>query len=714
MAMRMLNLLPLVALTLLSGVAAEQLTCRGVKAFYQEHKCCNNPSKILPSASCPEVPEMHKKCLEIRNINHASGCNAHQVQVVVNGTTKEGKKLGTYCLVSGDIGEGVPFEFILPLDTGVYKDRLLGRGGYAIDNGYGTLGGYEYELMADYGAIVAHMASNGENPETGLPPQDKGSDEIPTSESMKVENIKSYFGSSWALYKRYLNAIAVHMYADKLGTESAPYTRPTRSYMSHGACSGAARNAITNAIMDPEEWSGITAKDYFEISPFQLRTYYWLPLYKGWLDLDVYKRVWETMVAWCDAKDGIPDGNLQHNCMTGSDKYLPSYYACTNTDTSGVPDANVTCFNSTEMEYLTPMFGPLSFDMFTENPKSLEISSDESDLWGMPPMLWKNIMKGLGEKGWSGMAGNWMMAMMPDYLGELKEKFMDVAVEEYSKPKAVRDRFRAYVEQLMDSPGNFDRAIKYIRMIEPMTNMANRFVQNNYISKFKKAGGKIILHSAMGDTYGTSTSGMVWWHRIWKYFEKQRSQVDEFVQMYQYPSSRHCGAYPGEQALNEDMVSNLAKLMAWVEDGTAPTYTVYPTNRPACQFPFWEKGDGTLDGPSECVCTHNATFGSYCVDQEPEFVCDDDELFIDATTAGTWYNQYGYGTSCESYYQAEEEGGYGSPCAKTASEINAEWGDYGTFIAPAGFTQESLFSDFCPTTCCKELAPDSTRRSARD
>merc|ERR1711998_815522 len=88
---------------------------------------------------------------------------------------------------------------------------------------------------------------------------------------------------------------------------------------------------------------------------------------------------------------------------------------------------------------------------------------------------------------------------MPDYLGELKEKFMDMAVEEYSKPKAVRDRFRAYVEQLMDSPGNFDRAIKYIRMIEPMTNMANRFVQNNYISKFKKAGGKIILHSAMGE-----------------------------------------------------------------------------------------------------------------------------------------------------------------------------------------------------------------------
>ena len=90
--------------------------------------------------------------------------------------------------------------------------------------------------------------------------------------------------------------------------------------------------------------------------------------------------------------------------------------------------------------------------------------------------------------------------------------------------------------------------------------------------------------------------------------------------------------------------------------------------------------------------TNTSLFKEFCRN-----TCNTFDMSLQNT--GEWFGKFGYGETCESYHKADMEGGWGSPCHKTAGAINTEWGTWGTFVAPKGFTNSSLFKDFCRGTC---------------
>jgi feruloyl esterase len=86
---------------------------------------------------------------------------------------------------------------------------------------------------------------------------------------------------------------------------------------------------------------------------------------------------------------------------------------------------------------------------------------------------------------------------------------------------------------------------------------------NTDMSPYAKAGGKLILWMALGDTNVLPTSTIL-------YYEKMRRQTgaaltDSFSRFYLLPGVYHCGGGDGPVLANV-----LLPLMAWVERGVAP------------------------------------------------------------------------------------------------------------------------------------------------
>ena len=106
----------------------------------------------------------------------------------------------------------------------------------------------------------------------------------------------------------------------------------------------------------------------------------------------------------------------------------------------------------------------------------------------------------------------------------------------------------------------------------------------------------------------------------------------------------------------------------------------------------WMNVDGVQTFQPPAGFTQDSQFKDFC-----RATCHADTS-LEGT--GEWYDKFGWGTTCASYHAADIASGAGSPCAKTAAEINVEWGTWGTFVAPTGYTSDSTFGEFCPETCC--------------
>ena len=610
--------------------ASSSLTCNDVKSFYQGKDCCDGSGIAPIQTDCPaELTPLERKCHELGN--HLSGWgNVHQ--------TKISKRPSgfSYCLLGGALQDDVPWTMALPLDTGAYSGRLIGRGGYAYDTGDGQLGIEDFQVMETYNATMVHMAIHGNTRNRFVSAlSTKGDDHgeylkqagLVSQSEGRSDHDDIWFGGGWHSMKRLANSLIEEMYGSK----------PTYSYM-HG-CSGAGRNAIQNGLLDPSEWSGIAAMDFFEpVIGVVKGARYVTPFYKGDLPASAYTLNVKLREFYCDSDsygDGVKDTNAHWEC-----DYNPNQFEC-GVKADAMKESireyaewvatnvnDTTCFSASE----TGIFG----EMYTnglrlmDGKKMWRMDDQQQELLGVLPMLDKTIAKGKSFVTWKEFQRAAFMLVIgsTDHHPEIAKRIRDIATIEadkfaagqsYDENKAVVDVFYGNDTKAF---GDFFEARAKMSVIT--------HTPKTHFETFRKAGGKMILVTHTGDELSTPENGKLVWHNAWKALTggTDRTAIDSFLRYYPIPSSGHCGSKEGELVYSRTSLDDVIK---WVEEDTPPpvtNYTIttsmsklnggfiyedagftYDTGVPMCPFPDTIR---TINGTATCVCLHNSSWGSYC------------------------------------------------------------------------------------------------------
>jgi feruloyl esterase len=134
-----------------------------------------------------------------------------------------------------------------------------------------------------------------------------------------------------------------------------------------------------------------------------------------------------------------------------------------------------------------------------------------------------------------------------------------------------------------------DKAVGYVDAVNPD------------LSKFKKAGGKLLLTHGWADT-GITPETTIWYYD--SVLDKMGNNQADWMRLFMAPGMGHCGGGPGVKTF--DSIGTLEK---WVEQGIAPDHMMgtgaQGFTRPLCPYPQYAKytGSGDLKDAANWACT---------------------------------------------------------------------------------------------------------------
>ena len=614
-------------LLLAQPVIAETVSCSALKQAYQTVTledsttgCCSNPGGVIDSTSCvaskTEVStlesrvfgstDLEKRCIALGNEKFREG-DADQIQIKKD-------SYGHYCLVTGNLKDDLPFSAAFPMNTSMYEERLIGRGGYGDDTEDGQLETRrgDLTLMKKHKAVFAHMATHGNYANhftDAWPANNAFGDRIAQSglspEGGDLRIMNNFHGGAWRAYKKLLNT-----FSDRI------YQKPFKySYMQ--GCSGAGRNAMTNVLTDPDEWSGVYARDFFEYSIHTAKAGLLLPKYRQQVTQETYDKNLALSNVYCDSVefgDGIDDAVSQWDC-----KYSPAKFQCGSTAQIEGYNGSV-CFTEEELTHMEPLY---SNGISLPDGNFMHLTDAEQEVLVVPPNTERHMVKELASNyDWIyyAISGNLGVYNNPSH--PVSRMVQDIHIPETRKPKAERDDFRAYSEVIMKPNSSHFRDFMAVwKVHEPISDPSVEIIE-----KLVKNNVKLLMHANLGDPIASpSEVGRLLWHKMWDATGRNRQLMDYYVRLYLNPSYDHCRTGSGNSSMVGSERSNPDKtdldfLIDWVESEIPPTYDYMVKDRgdtiredlPVCAYPSVAKR-GVNDTVAKCVCDHHSErFGSYC------------------------------------------------------------------------------------------------------
>ncbi|POM61155.1 hypothetical protein PHPALM_29875 [Phytophthora palmivora] len=348
--------------------------------------------------------------------------------------------------------------------------------------------------------------------------------------------------------------LAVHQTAETAKKLIKAYYGQEVAYSYFNGCSDGGREAVMEAIRYPNDFDGIIAGAPAMLFTFQNSFHH------GWLSVsntdddgnrvviaDRVSILHDAVVKACDALDGIEDGLLSDPRLCNFD---PSTIECA-ADTTD----NSTCLTSAEVTTITKFYkGP------EDNGKYLTVGEEQ---YG-------------SELAWSGVF------VSDSYTGDIMSTKTALAAikylifEDYPGDNYTLSDF-AFAKSTID----------LLRARHPLLDAVS-----SDLSKFHKAGGKLILWHGWADPHISARTTIAYHEALQKTMGK--NVLNEFERLYLLPGVYHCGNGEGPSAI--DLVT---PMLEWVESGTAPDAieTSTPTNTGESKFGQWAKSGSGSGGP---------------------------------------------------------------------------------------------------------------------
>ncbi|KAE9014773.1 hypothetical protein PR003_g16063 [Phytophthora rubi] len=325
------------------------------------------------------------------------------------------------------------------------------------------------------------------------------------------------------------------------------------AYSYFNGCSDGGREAVMEAIRYPNDFDGIIAGAPAMLFTFQNSFHH------GWLAVsntdndgnrvviaDRASILHDAVIKACDSLDGIEDGLLSDPRLCNFD---PSTIECT-TDASN----NSTCLTSAEVEAVTKFYnGPVD----ARSGKHLTVGEEQ---YG-------------SELAWSGVF------VADTYTGDIMSTNTALAAIKY----LIFEEYPGDNYTLNDFDFS-DSTIDLLRSRHPLLDAVN-----SDLSRFHKAGGKLILWHGWADPHISPRTTIAYHEALQKRMGEKT--LNEFERLYLLPGVHHCGSGEGPSAI--DLVT---PMLEWVESSTAPgaIQTSTPASTGESKFGQWAKsGSGS-------------------------------------------------------------------------------------------------------------------------
>ncbi|OWZ15299.1 hypothetical protein PHMEG_00011090 [Phytophthora megakarya] len=350
--------------------------------------------------------------------------------------------------------------------------------------------------------------------------------------------------------------LAVHQTAETAKKLIKAYYGQEAAYSYFNGCSDGGREAVMEAIRYPNDFDGIIAGAPAMLFTFQNSFHH------GWLSVsntdddgnrvviaDRVSILHDAVVKACDSLDGIEDGLLSDPRLC---KFDPSTIECAADATD-----NSTCLTSAEVATVTKFYnGP------TDSGKYLTVGEEQ---YG-------------SELAWSGVF------VSDSYTGDIMSTNTALAAIKY----LIFEDYPGDNYTLNDF--DFSKTtIDLLRARHPLLDAVS-----SDLSKFHKAGGKLILWHGWADPHISARTTIAYHEALQKNMGK--NALNEFERLYLLPGVYHCGNGEGPSAI--DLVT---PMLEWVESGTAPdaVETSTPTNTGDSDSKFgqWAKSGSGAGGP---------------------------------------------------------------------------------------------------------------------
>ncbi|KAG1685068.1 hypothetical protein DVH05_009758 [Phytophthora capsici] len=348
--------------------------------------------------------------------------------------------------------------------------------------------------------------------------------------------------------------LAVHQTAETAKQLIKAYYGQEAAYSYFNGCSDGGREAVMEAIRYPNDFDGIIAGAPAMLFTFQNSFHH------GWLSVsntnedgnrvivaDRVSILHDAVVKACDSLDGIEDGLLSDPRLC---KFDPATIKCAADATD-----NSTCLTSAEVTAVTNFYnGP------KDSGKYLTVGEEQ---YG-------------SELAWSGVF------VSDSYTDDIMSTNTALAAIKY----LIFEEYPGDNYTLSD----FDFAkstIEQLRARHPLLDAVS-----SDLSKFHKAGGKLILWHGWADPHISARTTIAYHEALQKNMGK--TVLNEFERLYLLPGVYHCGNGEGPSAI--DLVT---PMLNWVETGTAPdaVETSTPTNTGESKFGQWAKSGSGAGGP---------------------------------------------------------------------------------------------------------------------
>lgn len=339
-------------------------------------------------------------------------------------------------------------------------------------------------------------------------------------------------------------------------------------------CSNGGREAMMAAQRFPTAFDGVVAGDPgFNLSAAAIAEMWSLKhLYKiapkdkdgkailsQALSNDDLKLVAQSVVADCDALDGLKDGFINNMAAC---RFNPKTLACKSKGQSG-------CLSKAKLAAIEAIFrGP-----HDSHGKALYAS------WPYGA--------GIDTMGWR----IWKLGMSPTSTPNAIDATMGL--------NAMRFYFLTPPDPKVSSETfDFDTAIERTAKTAAIDDVTGD------MSAFAQRGGKLILYHGQSDPVFSPNATIGWYRKL----PKSGGAPQRWARLFLVPGMNHCGGGPATDRFNA-----LRAIQEWVEKGRAPDRIVAHSTalpgvgRPLCPYPKFAKyRSGDVSDPKSFVCSANA------------------------------------------------------------------------------------------------------------
>ncbi|WP_236066828.1 tannase/feruloyl esterase family alpha/beta hydrolase [Paraburkholderia haematera] len=488
---------------------------------------------------------------------------------------------GEYCMVTGAISPVDPaapkinFQLALPT-TWNTKIMMFGGGGYdgTIPSPTGNVPAGPTNQLTPLGRGYATFASDSGHQANALGSKDG-------SFGVNDEAVQNFAGDA---LKKTRDA-AVYLIDARYAVNA-----PTRSYFAGGSSGG--REALAVVQRWPQDWDGsIVLYPAWNAASLDLqfgRITRALAAPGAYLDQSKRKVLHDTVIAACDALDGVADG-LISNINACNASFNPSTATLNGTPLRcpGGADTGDTCLSDAQIGALNVYNTPITFNYALASGETqypgFNVYGADLGVVNASPLQPTVTTLALGT--------SQPASPMPN-----TAPYMSVFWDQWIRYFVTRDPNFNSLTVDPQNPGTLQTRISQLTGIQDDN--------KTDLSAFNAKGGKILMAHGMSDVLVSTRSTEQYYQRLQSTMGV--SNVANFVRFYEIPGYGHAVSTVYNAAWD-----SLTTMENWVEHGTTPppqvvadTAGVPGRTRPLCEFPSWPKynGSGDVNTASSFTC----------------------------------------------------------------------------------------------------------------